>query len=132
MTMLSTARRHETDCNPDMVEPQWLSHLRYATLECRVSQYCPPSAAFALLGDGKAVEALARALPNMMARRPKIWPPGTDGRSFDESWLEACRAALDRGDAASLRFLMARQLTPGSAAAFRMLLSGLQPDLDAA
>ncbi|MEM7489571.1 MAG: hypothetical protein AAF390_10665 [Pseudomonadota bacterium] len=120
--------------DPATAQPAWLSLLRLSSLECRVAPRVSPSAACDLIdpsaGAEVYAEALARALPDLMTRRPVIWAPGAAGRSFDEDWLNACRNALLRGDGDSFRFLTTRRLTRGSVPIFRMLLSGLGERLD--
>lgn len=66
-----------------------------------------------------------RMLPAASERRPMIWRPGSDGLSFDETWLLALARALRAGDASSVRFLAARRVRPGAGPVLRMLVAGL-------
>ena len=119
---------------PDPSSPPLLAALRLASLRCRIAPQLAPSAACRLLlpdaRAGEFAEALARALPGLMRRRPQILPPESRARSFDEAWLLALAEARRRGDAASVRFLVGRRVRPGGAAALDVLLGGLTKRLD--
>ncbi|MGB3553522.1 MAG: hypothetical protein WBA25_02660 [Jannaschia sp.] len=108
--------------------------LRLSALHCRSAARRSPQAACALLhpeaNAGDYADALARALPGLLRRRPRIWTPGTPGQSFDEAWLATLFDAIRDGDGASTRFLIERFARPGNQAILRFLLVGLVDRLD--
>jgi hypothetical protein len=74
--------------------------------------------------------ALLRALPGALRRRPRLWAPGAEGRSFDEAWLLALARALSSGDGDSSRFLLGRRARPEAAPLLAALMRALVARLD--
>ncbi|MEM9796149.1 MAG: hypothetical protein AAF919_06650 [Pseudomonadota bacterium] len=121
---------------PDIVperQPALIALLRLAALECRAAPRpgMAPAEAMRVAAIEDMVVMLARMLPNLLLRRPVIWRPGAEGRSFDEDWLLALAQALRTGDRHSARFLLGRRARPDGAAVLRMLVGDLAARLDA-
>ena len=131
MPALAPAHPHAAPAAPPA---RAVAALRLAARDCRAAPRRSPGEACALLApDADAAafaEALARALPALLLRRPVIWHPGARGESFDEAWLAALLAALGRGDRGSARFLLTRRVRPGGAATLLFLAQGLLKRLD--
>lgn len=131
--MSHPALRPETGTTP-VPQPPLIALLRLASLTCRAGRRIPP-AACTVIDPAAPVEdlvvALARLLPGALCRRPVIWRPGAEGRSFDEDWLLALAAALDAGDADSTRFLLGRRAHRHAAPALRLVVARLDARLRA-
>ena len=85
--------------------PAAVARLRMAALACRAAprapgpQVVPPEA-----GAERLAAALAALLLEALEQRPILWRPGTEGLSFDESWIVALTQALERGDGTASGF----------------------------
>ncbi|MDO9639964.1 MAG: hypothetical protein Q7J44_15615 [Pseudotabrizicola sp.] len=55
-------------------------------------------------------EALLRGLAVVLGRVPVLHQPGAAELSFDEAWIASLLGAAQRGDEASMRFLLASRL----------------------
>ena len=113
-------------------QPPLIALLRLAALECRIAPRAGLPAADAIRAAALEDMAtmLARLLPTLLLRRPVIWRPGAEGRSFDEDWLLALARAERRRDRASVGFLLRRRARPDGAAVLRMLVGDLAARLD--
>jgi len=134
--MTQTVRRHDTGpaAVPDTApQPPLIAFLRLASLACRAGPRGSIGAC-ALLEPSSGPEdfamALARALPEMLFRRPVLWRPGAAGQSFDEAWLLALSLARARNDLGSTRFLTRRRVRPEATPYLLLLLNGLAERLE--
>ena len=114
-------------------QPAFLAMLRLAALECRIAPRAgaPAEEAVRVAALDDMMTMLARTLPSLMLRRPVLWRPGATGRSFDEDWLLALLRAMQSGDRASERFLLARRARPEGGAVLRMLVGDVADRLRA-
>lgn len=96
----------------DSSDTAFLNHIRFTALGCRAKAKADLFEACALLTVNKTqsfkahAEALMSCLDDALAKRSTFFRPGTQERSFDESWLLQLAAAISRADEASIAFLL--------------------------
>lgn len=82
------------------------------------------------LETDKAARLLVQIVAQGLDRRPVFWRPGSEGQSFDESWLIALARAIRVGDTGSERFLTERRVRPPATRILRHFLEMLGARLD--
>lgn len=112
-----------------------LDWLRAVAGKCRCTARADLFRACAVLSVDRSAaakayaEALIRAMPS---GRMTFYRPGSADISFDESWLMALWDAADRGDDASLTFLLARRLPAHTRRQVGFLVANVSRQLDMA
>ncbi|MEM7724484.1 MAG: hypothetical protein AAF376_19245 [Pseudomonadota bacterium] len=112
-----------------------LDWLRAIAARCRCTARTDLFRACAVLSEDRSAaakayaEALIRAMPS---GRMTFYQPGSRDLSFDERWLLALMDAAERGDEASLTFLMARRLPRHTRRSVGVLVTNVVRQLDRA
>lgn len=123
--MAAPLRRQDPWVEP---QPPLICLLRLSALACRTAPRGSVEGCGLLDPDADAADyamALARAMPDVLTRRPVFWRPGAPGQSFDEAWLLALARAIRAGDRDSERFLVLRRVRVQARPILRLLMVGL-------
>jgi len=92
---------------------RWLlAVLRCAARSCRAAARLEPERACSLIdaSPDAAARTLLCTLPAALGQPIRVYGPRETDLSFDERWILSAIAAVQRGDADSLHFLIARRV----------------------
>lgn len=121
--------RWSEEAPPEGGADAFLNQLRFVALGCRSKPRTDLFEACALLTMDKSqsirahAEALVRSLNDALSKRAILLRPGVKEVSFDEAWLLQLAQALQRGEEASVSFLLWSRVRPEHHRHIRFLVS---------
>ena len=107
-----------------------LNRLRLSAMRCRararvdVSEACDLLCVDEAQSELRFEEALLRSLHQGLGRKPRFYAVGAGEESFDERWLLQVLDAAERGDMASVEFLIRSRIDKIMQRSIRFLIRG--------